>query len=85
MNTGFPGWLGWLESNQHEQSQSLHFCGLITSIVGLVRHLCVNCVSVLELRQSVPALLNIHVRIFLRGGYRGVPKYILDDPNTCTA
>ncbi len=23
MNTGFRGWLGWLESNQHGQSQSL--------------------------------------------------------------
>ena len=22
-NTGFRGWLGWLESNQHGQSQSL--------------------------------------------------------------
>lgn len=84
MNTGFPGWLGWLESNQHGQSQSLLKRGSITVFFGYMHRLCTD-LFVFELGYIGPAFIYIYVRVFLSCGYRGMPQHGLNRSNICAA
>lgn len=61
MNTGFPGWLGWLESNQHGQSQSLLKRGLSTRFVVQLR---INYAPITHRLKE-----NVYVRLFMRNGF----------------
>ena len=80
MNTGFPGWLGWLESNQHGQSQSLLKRGLSTELFKDMHRLCTD-LFVSKLRYIGSPFIYIHMRIFLRCGYGGMSQHGLNRPD----